>query len=82
MVEVKNLTADNGRTTLAVVKNEVMHLKENITEIKDNLKEIKCILTEGAGKIEANREAIRWTRWVLGGAVAFVGALVTALRAL
>lgn len=51
----------NGKEVkqLAVLGNEVQHIKEKQSEMTSDVKEIKSILLNGASKISINRQSIR-----------------------
>ena len=57
----------NGKVTLAVLRNDVEHIRVEQSEMRSDIKEIKNILTDGTGKIAETRESIKMMKWVFGG---------------
>ena len=68
----------NGRVTLAVLKNDMLHLKEHQARQNDKLDKVLQYLSEGDKrvsklntKIEKNSTAISYT-WKVGGVIVTV----------
>jgi len=51
----------NGKekTKLAVVQNDVSHIKDKINKLCDNIESMTNLFTDGEQKIAVNREAIK-----------------------
>lgn len=76
------MTTKNGRVTLAILKNEIGHLKESQVEMKGDIKEIKNILINGNGKIAELKGSISGTKWVFGALIALLGIIITIIGAI
>lgn len=79
------------RTLLAVVQNDVSHIKDKVNKLCDSITDITKLFTEGEQKIALNREAIkeldktetetRNIMWkVLGGILIIVAAVIGILK--
>lgn len=54
------------RAKLAVLSNEIAHIKSEQAEVKTDVKCILNKLNEGSGKIARNRTWISAFKWILG----------------